>query len=283
MFSHVMVGSNDIERSKQFYDALVRQGRHAGRQGPSRLSQQRRGVHGRRSPSTAQPATHARTAGRSALTSTARRKSTPGTTRGVEAGGTSDRGPAGLSRECVRQALPCLFARSRRQQALRASPAGAVTLEIVSENKSHGGRQLVVQHASTRPRTDMTFSIFLPPQAESGEQLAGRLVSVGPHLHPRQCHRKRRVSRRLRRARPDLRRAGHEPARRRRADDADGNMISAWARASMSTRREEPWAKHYRMWTYVTDELPALVAAEFPVDIGPPGRSPAIRWAVMAR
>ena len=35
----------------------------------------------------------------------------------------------------------------------------------------------------------------------------------------------------------------------------------------MSMRREEPWAQNYRMWTYVTEELPALVAAEFPVDM----------------
>jgi S-formylglutathione hydrolase len=30
---------------------------------------------------------------------------------------------------------------------------------------------------------------------------------------------------------------------------------------------EEPWAKNFRMWSYVTDELPALVAAEFAVDL----------------
>ena len=30
---------------------------------------------------------------------------------------------------------------------------------------------------------------------------------------------------------------------------------------------EEPWAGNYRMWSYVTEELPALVAAEFPVDM----------------
>src|SRR5204862_449963 len=30
---------------------------------------------------------------------------------------------------------------------------------------------------------------------------------------------------------------------------------------------EAPWATHYRMWSYITDELPALVAAHFPVDI----------------
>jgi S-formylglutathione hydrolase len=29
---------------------------------------------------------------------------------------------------------------------------------------------------------------------------------------------------------------------------------------------EAPWAKNYRMWSYVTEELPALVVGEFPVD-----------------
>jgi S-formylglutathione hydrolase len=30
---------------------------------------------------------------------------------------------------------------------------------------------------------------------------------------------------------------------------------------------QKPFAKNYRMWSYVTEELPALVAAEFPVDL----------------
>jgi len=29
---------------------------------------------------------------------------------------------------------------------------------------------------------------------------------------------------------------------------------------------QQPWSAHYRMWSYVTDELPALVAADFPLD-----------------
>jgi S-formylglutathione hydrolase len=29
---------------------------------------------------------------------------------------------------------------------------------------------------------------------------------------------------------------------------------------------QDPWARNYRMWTYVTEELPALIAGEFPVD-----------------
>src|SRR6476469_8174213 len=44
-------------------------------------------------------------------------------------------------------------------------------VEIVSENKSHGGRQLVVRHASAATSTDMTFSIYLPPGAGSAEKL----------------------------------------------------------------------------------------------------------------
>src|SRR4051812_20566391 len=30
---------------------------------------------------------------------------------------------------------------------------------------------------------------------------------------------------------------------------------------------QAPWSANFRMWSYVTDELPALVAAEFPVDM----------------
>ena len=46
-----------------------------------------------------------------------------------------------------------------------------MSLEILSENKAHGGRQLVVKHDSAATATDMTFSIFLPPQAEGGGKL----------------------------------------------------------------------------------------------------------------
>jgi S-formylglutathione hydrolase len=30
---------------------------------------------------------------------------------------------------------------------------------------------------------------------------------------------------------------------------------------------QEPWAANFQMWSYVTDELPTLVAAEFPADM----------------
>ena len=78
MFSHIMVGSNDVERSKRFYDALFGKDGAPGRQGAPRLSQQGRGVHGHQADRRqAKPATP--TAARSASTSTAPKKSMRGT------------------------------------------------------------------------------------------------------------------------------------------------------------------------------------------------------------
>ena len=40
-----------------------------------------------------------------------------------------------------------------------------MTLETLSSAKSHGGIQQVWRHASRATGTEMTFSVFLPPQA----------------------------------------------------------------------------------------------------------------------
>lgn len=58
MFSHVMVGSNDLDRSKKFYDALF--GKEAKRDDKGRLSYGRRGaVFMVSNPIDGQPACHA--------------------------------------------------------------------------------------------------------------------------------------------------------------------------------------------------------------------------------
>ena len=43
-----------------------------------------------------------------------------------------------------------------------------------------------------------------------------------------------------------------------------------------------PWAPHFRMWEYVTDELPVLIAANFAIDSHRQGIT-GIRWAGMGR
>ena len=36
-------------------------------------------------------------------------------------------------------------------------------MEIVSNDKSHGGQQLVVRHSSASTNCEMTFALFMPP------------------------------------------------------------------------------------------------------------------------
>jgi S-formylglutathione hydrolase len=138
-------------------------------------------------------------------------------------------------------------------------------LEVVSENRSHGGRQLVMKHASAATGTDMTFSIFLPPQAEG----AGRLPVVW-YLSGLTCTHANVTEKGEYRAAcaehgivfvaPDTSPRGEGVPDVEEWDFGKGAGFYVDA-------TEEPWSKNYRMWTYVTEELPALVAAEFPADM----------------
>ena len=140
-----------------------------------------------------------------------------------------------------------------------------MTVEVVSENKSDAGRQLVVRHASSACRCDMTFSIFLPPQAERG----GKLPAVW-YLSGLTCtHANVTEKGEYRAACAELGLIFVAPDTSPRGDnvtDTEGYEFGKGAGFYVDAT-EEPWARNYRMWSYVTEELPALVAAEFPVDV----------------
>ena len=211
MFSHVMVGSNDIDRSKNSMTRCSARQRTRTTRAGSPIAQ-RRSVHGHQADRW-RAGDHAN-GGTIGFNFDSPEEVDAWHSAGVEAGGTSIEDPPGY-RESAFGKLYLAYLRDPDGNKLCGlhRPA-AVSVEIVSENKSHGGRQLVVRHASaaTSHRHDL---LDLPAAAgRRRRKAAGRLVSVGPYLHPCQCHRERRISRRLRRARPDLRRAGHQPARR---------------------------------------------------------------------
>ncbi len=138
-------------------------------------------------------------------------------------------------------------------------------METVSENKASGGRQLVIRHASAATGTDMTFSIFLPPQAADGAPLP-----VVWYLSGLTCtHANVTEKGKYRAACADLGLIFVAPDTSPRGDgvaDAEGYDFGQGAGFYVDAS-EEPWAANYRMWTYVTEELPDLVAAEFPVDM----------------
>ena len=144
-------------------------------------------------------------------------------------------------------------------------------MEVVSENKSHGGRQLVVTHGSLATGTDMTFSIFLPPQAEDG----GKLPAVW-YLSGLTCtHANVTEKGEYRAACAELGLIFVAPDTSPRGEGVPTAPEGAWdfglGAGFYVDATEQPWSDHYRMWTYVTEELPALVASDFPIDEGRQG------------
>jgi S-formylglutathione hydrolase len=140
-------------------------------------------------------------------------------------------------------------------------------MEVVSEVKSHGGRQLVCRHASAATRTDMTFSIFLPPQAEGGRKvpvlwyLSG-LTCTHANVTEKGEYRAACAELGIAFVAPDTSPRGEEVP-----DDPEGLWDFGQGAGFYVDATEAPWATHFNMWSYVADELPALVAAEFPVDL----------------
>jgi S-formylglutathione hydrolase len=140
-----------------------------------------------------------------------------------------------------------------------------VTLEIVSENKSHGGRQLVVKHASSVTSTDMTFSIYLPPQAERGAKLPvvwylSGLTCTHANVTEKGEYRGACAEHGVIFVAPDTSPRGDD------VPDAEGYDFGKGAGFYVDAT-QEPWSKNFRMWSYVTEELPRLLAAEYPVDM----------------
>ena len=137
-------------------------------------------------------------------------------------------------------------------------------MEIVGENKSHGGRQLVAKHASLATGTDMIFSIYLPPQADAGAK-----VPVVWYLSGLTCtHANVTEKGEYRAACAELGLIFVAPDTSPRGEgvpDGEGYDFGLGAGFYVDAA-EEPWSGHYKMWTYVTEELPALVAAKFAVD-----------------
>jgi len=108
----------------------------------------------------------------------------------------------------------------------------------------------------------MVFSLFLPPQAEAGP------VPLITYLSGLTCtHANVTDKGEYRQTCAELGLAFLAPDTSPRGDgvhDEDGWDIGQGAGFYVDAT-EAPWAPHYRMWSYVTDELPKLVAAEFPL------------------
>lgn len=142
-------------------------------------------------------------------------------------------------------------------------------LELVSESRCFGGRQRSYRHASTATKTDMRFAVYLPPAAEERPcpvlwYLSG-LTCTEENVTTKSGIQRRAAERGLIVVAPDTspRGAGLE------GEDDSWDFGTGAGFYVDATR--EPWSRHYRMFTYVTDELPTLVEANLPVRAGAHG------------
>lgn len=140
-----------------------------------------------------------------------------------------------------------------------------MTLQTVSLNKSHGGMQGVYRHASRETRTDMTFSVYVPPHRD------GEKLPVVWYLSGLTCtHANVTEKGEFRRSCAKLGLIFVAPDTSPRGDNVPGDPSNAYdfglGAGFYVDATEEPFSGHYRMWSYVTAELPELVADQFPVD-----------------
>ena len=141
-------------------------------------------------------------------------------------------------------------------------------LETVSTTKAHGGVQGVYRHASAATGTDMTFSVFVPDHAP-GERLPvvwylSGLTCTHANVTDKGEFRGACAEHRVIFVAPDTSPRGDGVPDEEAWDFAQGAGFYVDA-------TQAPWSANYRMWAYVTDELPALVASAFPVDVARQG------------
>ena len=136
-------------------------------------------------------------------------------------------------------------------------------LETVSSARSFGGTQLVYRHLSSETGTPMRFAAYLPPAAEQG------MVPVVFFLAGLTCTEEnftvkagaQRIASELgvMLVAPDT-----SPRGEGVPDDPDGAYDFGLGAGFYVDATQEPWARNYRMRSYVELELPALLAAEMP-------------------
>ena len=135
-------------------------------------------------------------------------------------------------------------------------------LTVKSTNRAFGGVQGVYEHASAATRTPMTFSVFVPPHDP------GARLPVLWYLSGLTCTHANVTDK------GEFRRACAEhgiifvaPDTSPRGDDVPDDDAYDFGKGAgfYVDATEAPWAANFRMRSYIEDELPALIAAEFPM------------------
>lgn len=135
-------------------------------------------------------------------------------------------------------------------------------MRTISENRCFGGVQGVYAHGSEATGCEMTFGLFLPAEAEEGPvpvlwYLSG-LTCTHENAMTKAGAQKWAAEAGIALVFPDTSPRGEGVANDPAYDLGQGAGFYVNA-------TEAPWAPHYRMWDYVTEDLPRVLFSAFPL------------------
>ena len=140
-------------------------------------------------------------------------------------------------------------------------------LDVIAQNRSFGGTQTIFRHQSSQTGTPMRFAAYVPPQAEHGK------VPVFWFLSGLTCTEENfTVKAGAQRVAAELGLMIVAPDTSPRGEgvpgDPDGSYDFGLGAGFYVDATVAPYAASYRMRSYIESELPALVAANLPADMG---------------
>jgi S-formylglutathione hydrolase len=142
-------------------------------------------------------------------------------------------------------------------------------LNTIEEHASFGGVQGVYTHESEVVSGSMEFSVYVPPQAKRGPRpvlyyLSG-LTCTQDNVTTKSGFQKYASEQGLTVVCPDTSPRGSDfPGEHENYDFGSGAGFYLDATAS-------PWSSSYRMYSYIVEELPQIIAANFQVETGRSG------------
>lgn len=139
-------------------------------------------------------------------------------------------------------------------------------MEQLANQRCFGGQQQRYRHRSRVLDCEMTFSVFLPPQADSGAPvpvlywLSG-LTCTDENFVTKAGAQRAAAAHGVAIVAPDT-----SPRGEGVADDPDGAYDFGLGAGFYVDATQAPYAAHYKMYSYIVEELPALIGEHFPVD-----------------
>ncbi|WP_033923360.1 S-formylglutathione hydrolase [Sphingomonas sp. 37zxx] len=137
-----------------------------------------------------------------------------------------------------------------------------MSIETLSTNSAFGGTQGVYRHRSSATGTDMTYSVYVPPHAD------GAKLPVLWYLSGLTCtHANVTDKGGFRGACAEHGVIFIAPDTSPRGDDVPDDDAYDFGKGAgfYVDATQEPWAAYFHMRSYVEDELPALIAGQFPM------------------